>query len=143
MTTKYPEERRDAIINKMLPPLSMSIPELSKLENIPRGTLYTWKQLYIAKHPDCSSKPSIGWSAEQKLAAIIETSTLSDQERSEYCRKNGLYHVDLESWKSNFIKGTEKKVAQDKTDKNELKHLRSENNKLKVVPTETETDLKI
>ncbi|WP_221895924.1 hypothetical protein [Bathymodiolus japonicus methanotrophic gill symbiont] len=39
--------------NKMLPPLNMSVPELAKAENIPYGTLYTWKQTYVDTR--CSS----------------------------------------------------------------------------------------
>lgn len=124
MTTKYSKERKEAIIKKMLPPSSKSVPELAKLENIPYGTLYTWKQLYIDKMPQ-TQEPKIEntnvstkqWTAEQKLATIIETSTLSEQERHEYCRKNGLYSAEIESWKAVIIKGTEQSVAHVKTDK--------------------------
>ena len=49
MTTTYSKERKEAIINKMLPPSSMSVSELAKQENIPYGTLYTWKQIHIDK----------------------------------------------------------------------------------------------
>ena len=138
MTTKYSRERKEAIINKMLPPTSMSVAELAKQENIPYGTLYTWKQLHIAKtqktqapKTENTSASKKQWTAEQKLATIIETSTLNEQERHEYCRKNGLYSADIESWKAVIIKGTEQNVAQVKIDKNELKKLRSENNNLK------------
>ena len=95
MTTKYSTERKEAIINKMLPPSSMSVAELAKQEKIPYGTLYTWKQLHIAKtgqeKQPKSENASIStkeWTAEQKLATIIETSTLSEQARHEYYRKN-------------------------------------------------------
>ncbi|MCK5354986.1 MAG: transposase [Methyloprofundus sp.] len=138
MTTKYSKERKEAIINKMLPPSSMSVTELAKQEKIPYGTLYTWKQLHIAKtrqdeepKSENTNVPTKQWTAEQKLATIIETSTLSEQECHEYCRKNGLYSADIESWKAVIIKGTEQNVAHVKTDKNELKKLRSENNSLK------------
>jgi transposase len=138
MTTKYSTERKEAIINKMLPPSSMSVAELAKQEKIPYGTLYTWKQLHIAKtgqeKQPKSENASIStkeWTAEQKLATIIETSTLSEQARHEYYRKNGLYSADIESWKAVIIKRTEKTVANVKADKNELKKLRSENNSLK------------
>ena len=138
MTTIYSKERKEAIINKMLPPSNMSVPELAKLENIPYGTVYTWKRVYIDKTKQTQESKTENtnvsikqWTAEQKLATIIETSTLSEQERHEYCRKNGLYSADIESWKAVIIKGTEQNVAQVKTDKNELKKLRSENNSLK------------
>lgn len=138
MTTKYSKERKEAIIKKMLPPSIMSVPELAKQENIPYGTLYTWKQLHIDKIKQ-TQKPKTEntgvstkqWTAEQKLATIIETSTLSEQERHEYCRKNGLYSAEIESWKAVIIKGTEQNVAQVKTDKSELKKLRSDNKSLK------------
>jgi len=138
MTTIYSKERKEAIINKMLPPSNMSVPELAKLENIPYGTVYTWKRVYIDKTKQTqelkteNTNVSIKqWTAEQKLATIIETSTLSEQERHEYCRKNGLYSGDIESWKVSIIKGSEQNVAQVKTDKSELKKLRSENHSLK------------
>ncbi len=138
MTTKYSKKRKEAIINKMLPPSSVSVPELAKQENIPYGTLYTWKQLHIDKtqqtqepKTESTNVSTKQWTAEQKLATIIETSTLSEQERHDYCRKNGLYSAEIESWKAVIIKGTEQNVAQVKTDKNELKKLRSENNSLK------------
>lgn len=138
MTTQYSKERKEAIINKMLPPCSMSVSELAKQENIPYGTLYTWKQIYIDQtkqtqelKTENTTASTKHWTAEQKLATIIETSTLNEQERHEYCRKNGLYSADIESWKAVIIKGTEQNVAQVKTDKNELKKLRSENNRLK------------
>jgi transposase-like protein len=134
MTTQYPKERKDAIINKMLPPLNMSVSELTKIENIPYSTLYTWKKTHVDKKPKNTENISISskqWATEKKLAAIIETSTLSEQECSEYCRQHGLYKAELESWKIDFIKGSEQKVTQSKTDKNELKQLRSENNQLK------------
>jgi len=135
MTTQYSKERKEGIIKKMLPPSSMSVAELAKQENIPYGTLYTWKQIHIAKTQEPKSEKTCvstkQWTAEQKLATIIETSTLSEQERHEYCRKNGLYSAEIESWKAVIIKGTEQSVAHVKTDKKELKKLRCENNSLK------------
>ena len=134
MTTQYPKERKDAIINKMLPPLNMSVSELAKTENIPYSTLYTWKKTYLDKAPqntDNISTSSKQWTTEKKLAVIIETSTLSEQECNEYCRQHGLYKTELDSWKASFIQESEQKMTQSKSNKDELKQLRSENNKLK------------
>ncbi|WP_420831665.1 transposase [Bathymodiolus japonicus methanotrophic gill symbiont] len=82
------------------------------------------------KNTKNTSHSPIQWTAEKKLSAIIETSTLSEQECNEYCRTRGLYKAELESWKTHFIKGSEQNVTQEKTDKNVLKQLRSENKKL-------------
>jgi len=131
---KYPEERKNAIINKMLPPLSMSVPELVELEKIPYGTLYTWKKTYVdkvVKGMPAKGFSSKKWTIEQKLAVIIETSTLNEQERNEYCRKHGLYNTDIDTWKANFMMEKEHSVKNNDDNKAKLKQLRSENNALK------------
>lgn len=134
MGTQYPKERKDAIIIKMLPPQNISVPELVKQENIPYGTLYTWKQQYLRKHSkDIPSMTSSNakWTANQKFAVIIETSTLNEQELNEYCRKKGLYVADIATWKTAFIKGSQYQSTANKEDKNKLKELRTENKSLK------------
>ncbi len=127
MGTQYPKERKDAIINKMLPPQSMTVPELAQLENIPLGTLYTWRTQYLNHHnqeitPMASS--NIPRSASQKLTIIIETSSLNEQDLSEYCRKNGLFISDIDGWKADFIKSAKNQSATNKEDKAQLKQLR-------------------
>ena len=134
MITHYPKERKDAIINKMLPPQSMSVPKLVKQENIPYGTLYTWKQQYLrntSKEMPNMPTSNAKWTANQKFAAIIETSTLNEQKLNEYCRKQGLYSTDIEAWKIAFIKGSQYQSTANKDDKNKLKQLRTENESLK------------
>jgi len=134
MATPYPKERKDAVINKMLPPQSMTIPEIAKLENIPLGTLYTWKQQYLKHNSrETSSMPASNtqWTASQKLSVIIETSTLSEQDLNEYCRKKGLYATEIESWKTAFIKSSHAQSTVNKEDKNQLKKLRTDNKSLK------------
>jgi transposase-like protein len=134
MGTQYPKERKDAIINKMLPPQSMTVPELAQLENIPLGTLYTWRTQYLNHHnqeitPMASSNTPR--SASQKLTVIIETSSLNEQGLSEYCRKNGLFTSDIDGWKADFIKSAKNQSASNKEDKVQLKQLRIDNKSLK------------
>jgi transposase-like protein len=134
MGTQYPQERKEAIINKMLPPQSMTVPELAQLENIPLGTLYTWRTQYLNHHnqeitPMASTNTPR--SASQKLAIIIETSSLNEQDLSEYCRKNGLFTSDIDDWKANFIKSTKNQSSVNKEDKAQLKQLRIDNKSLK------------
>jgi transposase-like protein len=134
MGTQYPQERKEAIINKMLPPQSMTVPELAQMENIPLGTLYTWRTQYLNHHnqeitPMASTNTPR--SASQKLAIIIETSSLNEQDLSEYCRKNGLFTSDIDDWKANFIKSTKNQSSVNKEDKAQLKQLRIDNKSLK------------
>jgi len=134
MGTQYPKERKDAIINKMLPPQSMTVPELAKLENIPLGTLYTWRTQYLNHNNQetiVMSASNPVRSASQKLTIIIETSQLNEQDLSEYCRKNGLFTSEIDSWKANFIKSSKSHSASNKEDKAQLKQLRTDNKSLK------------
>ena len=38
------------------------------------------------------------WSAEAKLATVIETGSMSEAELSEYCRERGLYVEQVKAW---------------------------------------------
>ncbi len=71
----YSEERKQQILNKLLPPSNMTVAEVSRNEGIGVQTLYNWR--YKAKQqgrPVLGSKPtSEHWSAEAKFATVLET----------------------------------------------------------------------
>jgi len=81
-----------------------------------------------------SSAPPVrpqNWSAERKHQALIETASMTEEERGLYCRKNGLYSRHLEEWKKTLMealksssRGEEKKG--DRKLKAEIKGLKSE-----------------
>jgi hypothetical protein len=70
-------------------------------------------------------------SASQKLAIIIETSSLNEQDLSEYCRKTRLFTTDIDDWKANFIKSTKNQSTVNKEDKAQLKQLGIDTKSLK------------
>ncbi|MGF1723179.1 transposase, partial [Photobacterium nomapromontoriensis] len=73
--SRYSQERKEAILRKLLPPLSRSVAEIAKEEGISEATLYYWrKQLRQsgAVVPD-SNTSSEQWSAQTKLAIVTET----------------------------------------------------------------------
>ncbi len=49
--------------------------------------------------PANSSNPE-KWDAKSKLAAIIQTASMNEAERSVYCREHGLYPEQLDAWKA-------------------------------------------
>jgi transposase-like protein len=103
----YSPERKAAILKKLLPPLNMSVAELSRQENISHVTLYAWrKQMRERGHvvPGSQSSPE-QWSAEAKVAVVAETLTLSEVELSEYCRKRGLFPDQVKAWKETCLEG--------------------------------------
>ena len=102
---RYSPERKAAILKKLLPPLNMSVAEVSRQENISNVTLYTWRKQLLEKGvvvPDSQSSPE-QWSAEAKLAVVAETLAFSEVELNEYCRKNSLFPEKVKAWKDAFL----------------------------------------
>ena len=89
---RYSVERKAAVLWKMLPPLNLSVTELAQQEGISDWTLYHWRKQAMAggDMSAVSKRKSEGWSAESKLAAVVETALLSEVELSQYCREKGL-----------------------------------------------------
>src|SRR5690606_21850056 len=116
---RYSPERKTAILKKLLPPLNMSIAEVSRQENISNVTLYTWRKQLLEKGvvvPDSHSPEQ--WSAEAKLAVVAETLAFSEVELSEYCREKSLFPEQVKAWKSAFL-GSQRPAG--KSSKAELK----------------------
>lgn len=131
----YSIERKEAVLKKFLPPLSMTVSAVSKEEGICEQTLYNWrKQLRESGKPvPGKSSSSDHWSAEAKFAVVVETASLSETELSQYCREKGLYPEQVKEWKQECLSGFQSKAAQEKAvrrqakaDKAEIKSLKRE-----------------
>lgn len=98
---RYPAERREAILKKMLPPHNKTIAELAKEEGISEGTLYNWRKAARMSGrllPDGDTTPA-GWDSADKFAAVLETAAMNEAELSEYCRRRGLYPEQIRAWR--------------------------------------------
>ena len=98
---RYPKERKEATLKKMLPPNNKTIKELAEEEGISEATLYNWRNAARAEGrllPNGDCTPS-GWSAADKFAAVVETATLNEVELSIYCRERGLYPEQIQQWR--------------------------------------------
>jgi hypothetical protein len=97
----YPKERRDTVIAKMTGPNRRSIAQLAEEEQICVATLYKWRTEARAKGlvmPEGDDSPE-GWGARDKFNAVLQTASFSEQELSEYCRRNGLYPEQIQRWR--------------------------------------------
>ncbi len=106
--TRYSEERKQAVIEKMMPPQNRPIPELAKETGISSVTLYHWRKQAKARGmavPGDGKNPE-SWSPEDKLAVVIETAALNEAELAEYCRRKGLFAEQVVAWKQGFVQGT-------------------------------------
>ena len=98
---RYPKERREAVLKKMLPPNNRPISELAKEEGISEGTLYNWRKAARSEGrllPDGDSTPE-GWGSADKFAAVVETAAMNEAELSAYCRQRGLYAEQIRDWR--------------------------------------------
>lgn len=98
---KYSQERKEAVLRKMMPPHNRSISQLAKEEGISEPTLYNWRNDARRKGillPDGDSSPE-GWTARDKFAAVLESASLNAEETAEYCRRKGIYPEQLTLWR--------------------------------------------
>lgn len=132
---RYPQEQKEAIIQKMMPPMNKRVSELVAETGISDVTLYTWRKqarnggLVV---PGDGKNPE-KWSAEEKFRVVLETAPLSAAELAEYCRKKGLYAEQVASWREACIKGNltaaelnKAQREQSRQDKQQIKALERE-----------------
>ena len=104
---RYTEERKQAVIEKMMPPENRPIPELARETGISDVTLYHWRKQARSRGiavPGDGKNPE-QWSPENKLAVVIETAPLNEAELADYCRRKGLYAEQVAAWKQACLQG--------------------------------------
>jgi len=132
---RYSQERKEAILKKLLPPQNMTVAEVASSEGISTKTLYHWRDKLRKEGQPVPGKTltSDDWSAQAKLAVVIETAPLSETEISKYCRERGLFTEQVQRWKQECLVGFQSSVintkmikSQAKADKAEIKSLKRE-----------------
>jgi transposase len=143
---RYSLEFKEAIIQKMMPPHPVSVSQLSRDTGVSDVTLYKWRKDYRNQGVAVPSnkKKSEDWTAEDKLAVVIETASFNEIQLSEYCRNKGLYKEQIDQWKIAALAGykssTQQKKAQSlyrREDKKKIKKLERELNRKEKALAET------
>lgn len=131
----YSQERKEAILKKLLPPYSRSISDVAKEEGMSESTLYNWRKALrdsgtVLPNSNSSAEQ---WSAQTKLTVVAETFSMTENELGQYCRQKGLYPEQIHQWRSDCMNGftsTKEQAAQVKkqaqADKQEIKSLKKE-----------------
>ena len=130
---RYSQERKESILKKLLPPLNMTVSEVAHSEGISSKTLYHWRDVLRREGQPVPGKTltSNDWSAEAKLAVIIETATMTETEISQYCREKGLFREQILEWKKDCLGGFQSSEKQTKTIKTQAKADKAEIKSLK------------
>ncbi len=112
---QYSEGFKVRMIQKMLDPAPMSGCALSRETGVPQGTLSRW--LRRARRVDGMSthegnpagdgeqarrRPQ-DWSAAEKLEAVLQASSLSDEDLGAFLRSKGLHEADLRAWQKTVM----------------------------------------
>nr|WP_189672527.1 IS3 family transposase [Pseudomonas sp. SWRI154] len=107
----------------LLPPLNLSMAEVSRREGVSEMSLSNWrKQVSSEGRAVPENTPSAqNWTAETKFAVVLEASGLSEIELGEYCRRKGLYPEQIKAWRQAFISGQKSEKAQSKDDREQAR----------------------
>ena len=84
---RYSEERKAAVLSKLLLPTNRTVVSVSAEEGIAEGNLYIWLKLRRnrGRPVPCHRKTAADWSPDAKLATVPETAPRAEKERSIYC----------------------------------------------------------
>jgi len=135
--TTYPAKVKASVLAKALAPNAPRVVELAKEFNIPYATIYAWTAGMLgkknAKQVDEAQRPQ-DKSAQDKLKAVIETMDKTEEERSAYCRQNGIYINQLDDWKRQIldslgVASTKKQKSEYLLLINEIKQLKNDLNR--------------
>lgn len=98
---RYTEEKKAAVLKRMMPPESSSVTKLSMELGISESCLYYWRMKARQKGvlmPDSNQKPE-QWSSVNKFTVVLETARMSEVELSTYCRQKGLFVEHVKTWR--------------------------------------------
>jgi putative transposase len=88
---RYSNERKEAVLKKLLSLLNMKVTEVATQESISVQPLYNRRKCIRSegKLVPWTTKTSEQWSSEAKLAVEIETANFNEVEVSTYCQEKG------------------------------------------------------
>ncbi|PIH81066.1 IS3 family transposase, partial [Pseudomonas syringae pv. actinidiae] len=115
----YSPERRAALLKMLLPPLNLSMAEVSRREGVSEMSLSNWRKQLSYEGNEVSENTPLTekWSAEARFAVVLEAAGLSEIDLSEYCRRKGLYPEQINAWRHSFITGQKPEKTQQKEDR--------------------------
>jgi transposase-like protein len=105
----YSEEFKHQAMHKLMAPNAQSVAQVSRELGVSEQTLYNWRNRlrHEGKAVPADPKNPENWSGENKLAVVIESAALNEQELAEYCRRKGLYVEQIARWREAAIAGAD------------------------------------
>lgn len=128
----YPEELKQKMIKRMLPPNNEPISKIAREEGIAEQTLRNWQKAAREKGVAAPGKDTTAdqWSTEDKFLIVVETAKMNESELAEYARQKGLFVEQIKAWKDACLQANGG-VAKEAADLNKkLKESEKEKKKL-------------
>lgn len=101
----YSSEFKEAIVAKIVNRGNQTIDEICGREGVGKSTAANWLRARASVAVMAKQKTAKKWTPEEKLKAIIETSTMSEEELGVFLRREGLHSHQLEAWREEVLKG--------------------------------------
>lgn len=122
---KYPLERKESVLLKLLDPHRYSIAQLSREEGISEQTLYAWRNKARQSGVFMPNNESPErWDRQTKFSVVLETQAMNAQELSAYCREKGLYPSQVNEWRDACLNGIDVPVLDPKAIRSEVRDLK-------------------
>ena len=129
---RYGQQFKDKVVARLLPPQSSPVETVSAGVGISVGTLERWRAEALARASGGESRPN-RWTAAARLDAVIAAAAMDEATRAAWCREQGLYPINLETWKQEAIAGLgeprDVDTAETKRDRRRIKELERDLNR--------------
>jgi transposase len=129
---RYGKKFKESILKKVMTG-DKTLAELSREYGFAASSYYKWVQAYHRKAENYMEKKRLQkWTIAEKLEAIKDTASMTPEEKSAWCRKNGTYIQQIKKWENEIINGYGKESKESKKEKQkELNKLNAEIKSLK------------
>jgi transposase len=106
----YSETFKKKLVQRMLMPNPRPMTALARETGVPEPTLYRWRNAATLGAMSGSddqkpTQPTHEWTAEEKLAVVLEAATVPEVELGAFLRRKGLHEAQLKEWREAAVAG--------------------------------------
>ncbi len=131
----YSKTFKQTMVRKLAGPGRRTATELSKEVGVPQPTLSRWlraagsvRGMTSEREQDKAQRRPQDWTAEERLAAVLEAESLSQEELGEFLRRKGLHEAQLKEWRELALAalGARKATATSRSEAKRVRELEKE-----------------
>ena len=117
----YTNEFKESVLKRI--DQNETVRSLSEELGVSKTTIYDWVRAHNKNKGKLviNLKSKRNWTSEDKFQVVLETSTLSEVELGEYCRRKGLYVDEVKAWKEQCLRANQFTTEDPKKLKESLK----------------------